>query len=580
VSALDSKALIVKKPADNVTLSAEQGEALIARVHLSNLAQADAGVVEQIIRLYFWVACALQEATLSVKRLRDVLFGPGRKAKTPPESEASVTSSKALGEGEGGGEVVPVAEASPGFEAAGCEAGSGTSEGEAPPTPKGGHRQGTGRLGAEVYVGAERTECRHEELAVGQRCPVCGQGTLYELPPGVEMRIDGHALLSAMRYALQKLRCSACGQIFTAGLPDEVGEEKYSARARAVLALSRYYLGVPGYRLQGYQAMLGVPVPDATQWEQIEKVGDCAYVVFEQMETVAAQGELIFQDDTAVRILSLMQENIQMLAAAAAQGLSQPKERTGMHTTALVVKVGEHTVILYYSGRCHAGENLQALLKKREAGLAKPLAMSDALASNKANEAELIRCHCLAHGRRKFSDLEEVFPQECQVVLDVIRQVFDHDEQARLNQMSPEARLAYHQEQSQPLMDGLKRWLHKQCDDHLVEPNSSLGKAMAYLQDHWDTLTRFLHIEGAPLDNNLVERALKLFIRQRNNSLFYKSEHSAYIASVLTSLIATCVHAGVNALEYLVALQAHRAAVFADPAAWLPWTYATSRASP
>jgi len=192
----------------------------------------------------------------------------------------------------------------------------------------------------------------------------------------------------------------------------------------------------------------------------------------------------------------------------------------------------------------------------------------------------VIRCHCLAHGRRKFSDLEEVFPHECQVVLEVLRQVFEHDEQARQAQLSPEERLAYHQAQSQPLMDGLKRWLATQMDEHLVEPNSALGKAMGYMQSHWATLTRFLSVPGAPLDNNLAERVLKLFIRQRNNSLFYKSTHSAYIASVLTSLIATCVYAGVNVLEYLVALQEHRSEVFADPAAWLPWAYARSRASP
>ena len=100
------------------------------------------------------------------------------------------------------------------------------------------------------------------------------------------------------------------------------------------------------------------------------------------------------------------------------------------------------------------------------------------------------------------------------------------------------------------------------------------------MQHHWDTLTRFLSVPGAPLDNNLAERALKLFIRQRKNSLFYKSTHSAYIASVLTSLIATCLYAGINAVEYLVALQEHRADVWADPGAWLPWAYASSRASP
>src|SRR4029450_3840305 len=256
--------------------------------------------------------------------------------------------------------------------------------------------------------------------------------------------IDGNALLSAIRYELEKLRCSVWVGGARAPLRVDAGAEEHSPRARAVLAVSRYYLGLPFYRVEAYQAMLGVPVSDATQWDQIEKVGDCAYVVFEQLEQVAAQGELIFQDDTGVRILSLMQENIKLISAAQAQGLSTPKERTGMHTTALAVKVGEHIAILYYSSRRHAGENLQALLDKREAGLAKPLAMSDALSSNEvADESLLIRCHCLAHGRRKFSDLTEVFPHECQVVLDVLSQVFDHDEQAREDQLSAEARLAY-----------------------------------------------------------------------------------------------------------------------------------------
>jgi transposase len=571
----------VKKPAGTITLSSEEGEVLIAHVHQSNMPAAVAGRVEQIIRMYFWVVFALQEAKLSVKRLRHLLFGSSAQPKNRSASEVEATSSEAPGQAAGAEVAAPGAEVVPCLETRGREAGAGAAESEAKPKPQGGHRPGTGRFGAAAYTGATRVECRHEELAVGQRCPVCGHGTLYALPAGVEIRVDGQALLRAMHYALEKLRCSACGQIFTAGLPAGVGQEKYSARARAVLVVSRYYLGLPLYRVEAYQAMLGVPVPDATQWDQIEQVGDCAYVVFEQLEHVAAQGELIFHDDTAVRILSLIQENSARLAAAQAPGGATPQERTGMHTTALVVKVGEHTAILYYSSRRHAGENLQELLEKREAGLATPLAMSDALASNAVpNEAAVIRCHCLAHGRRKFSDLAEVFPHECQVVLEVLSQVFEHDEQARAERLSPEARLAYHQARSRPLMDILKTWLDTQLAERLVEPNSALGKAIVYMQSHWDTLTRFLLVPGAPLDNNLAERVLKLFIRQRNNSFFYKNEHSAYIASILTSLIATCLYAGVNAVEYLVALQEHRADVFADPAAWLPWTYQARLAPP
>jgi transposase len=565
---------------ETIMLSAAAGEAIIERLSVYAPSRSDCEILIQVLRWYFWLAAAVKEAKLSLKKLRTLLFGQGPQPPTLCESEASSVCASSRGDGEVSGDGSAWDEEGRRSTAAESKPESVTLAAETS-KPQGGHRPGTGRLGAEAYKGAERVECRHEELAVGQRCPVCGRGTLYALPPGVEIRIDGQALLSAIRYELEKLRCSACGQIFTAGLPHDAGEEKYSARARAGLAVSRYYLGLPGYRVQGYQAMLGVPVPDATQWDQIEAVGDCAYKVFAHMEREAAQGELIFHDDTAVRILALIKENRARLAAAQAQGVSTPTERTGMHTTALVVKVGEHTAILYYSSRRHAGENLQGLLDKREAGLDKPLAMSDALSSNAvADETAVIRCHCLAHGRRKFSDLEAVFPHECRMVLDVLSQVFDHDEHARQEQLSLEGRLAYHQAQSQPLMEALHKWLATQLDEHLVEPNSALGKAIAYMQSHWETLTRFLSVPGAPIDNNLAERALKLFIRQRKNSLFYKSPHSAYIASVLTSLIATCLYAGVNAVEYLVALQEHRGEVFADPAAWLPWTYARNRASP
>ncbi len=563
-----------------INLSAEEGEAIIARLSVYAPTRSDCEILIPVVRLYFWLMFALQEAKLSLRRLRNLLFGKSPTPQERPESEAQAQPLEEPKPTQTGAEAAQVDGVVGGLAAAGREAGSQTSPGDVSPKPKGGHRAGTGRLGADAYVNAERVECRHEDLAPGQRCPVCGQGTLYELPPGMEIRIDGHALLSAMRYELHKLRCSACGQIFTASLPSEAGVEKYSPRARAVLVVGRYYLGLPFYRIEGYQAMLGVPVPDATQWDQIERVGDCCYGVFERLETLAAQGELMHQDDTSVRILTLIKANQQIRTDALAQGLSRAKARTGMFTTALVVRVDERLIALYDSGRAHAGDNLSTLLEQREAAQEPPLAMSDALSRNEVAEGLVIRCHCLAHGRRQFSDIEEVFPTECRVVLEALKQVFDHEEVARDQQMSPEARWAYHQLYSQPLMDELKTWLDKQLDDRLVEPNSSLGQAIAYMQNHWENLTRFLQIAGAPLDNNIVERALKLFIRQRKNSLFYKSEYSAYIASVLTSLIVTCIYAGVNVIDYFVALQEHRREVFADPEAWLPWTYQASLAPP
>jgi transposase len=542
----------MKRP-EEFTLRREDGEALRKRLDSEALTADDRRVLGHVLEWYFWLVFTLQEAKLSLKRLRALVFGalPKKPQDDPPGSGREDAGGSAAG-----GTVATQ---------------PGATHAAKPPRP------GHGRQSAKAYVGAMPVVCRHEELSVGERCPVCGRGRLYPLPPGETLRLTGNALVSAVRYAREKWRCSACGQVFTAALPLEAGTEKYTAQARAALVVSRYYLGVPLYRLERYQAMVGVPVSDATQWEQIERVADCAYPVFAALQRLAAQGDVIYQDDTHVRILSLIADN----RRAIADGEAAP-ERPGMHTTTLVATQGRQTIVLYFSGRAHAGENLAALLPQRQAAREPLIVMSDALAANAtAGEAvTLIRCHCLAHGHRKFRELADVFPAESAVVIAALQQVFDHEEAAQTRQLAPLERLAYHQQYSGPLMATLKDWLDAQCAAQAVEPNSSLGKAIRYLQTRWQSLTQFLRVPNAPLDNNTAERALKLAIRQRKNSLFYATEHGAYVGSLLMSLIATCLHAGSNALAYLVALQEHRSAVFREPAAWLPWNYHVNLAPP
>jgi hypothetical protein len=414
--------------------------------------------------------------------------------------------------------------------------------------------------------------CQHETLGVGDRCPACGRGQLYALPVGVTVRVDGQALLSAMRYELEKLRCSSCGEVYSAGLPAAAGEEKYTPHARAVVVLSRYFLGVPFYRLEGFQAAVGVPVSDAVLWELAEQVADCAYPVFNRMVFEAAQSERFYHDDTHVKIISALLEN-RHAAEAAAAGQGKALARTGIQTTGIVAQDGERTIVLYFSGRAHAGENLSTVLEKRQADLPKPLVVSDALSSNTLkNEADVIRCHCLYHGRRQFDGLEEAYPQSARVVAD-LKQVFKFEAHTRKQAMTGEQRLAYHQQHSRPLLEALKPWMEAQLEAREVEPASSLGKAFLYLLNRWASITRFLTVENAPLDTNTVERALKLMIRQRRNSLFFATAHGAYVGSLLASIIATCIASGVNVLTYLVALQVHRSAVCRAPEAWLPWNF-------
>jgi hypothetical protein len=231
---------------------------------------------------------------------------------------------------------------------------------------------------------------------------------------------------------------------------------------------------------------------------------------------------------------------------------------------------------LYFSGREHAGENLAKVLKQRAEGLGPAILMSDALSRNvpKLREGvELLWANCMAHGRRNFTEVVENFPTECRHVLETLGGVYAYDAETKERKMTPAERLEFHQQHSQPLMDGLKEWMEEQFRERKVEPNSGLGKAIAYLQKHWSELTLFLREPGAPLDNNICERALKLVVLHRKNALFYRTTNGARVGDLFMSLIHTCQLNGVNSFDYLVGLMRHAPQAAASPGEWMPWCY-------
>ena len=170
-------------------------------------------------------------------------------------------------------------------------------------------------------------------------------------------------------------------------------------------------------------------------------------------------------------------------------------------------------------------------------------------------------------------ELVESFPEECRHVLETLRGVYHNDALAREQELSAEERLHFHQEHSGPQMTSLHEWMEAQLTDHKTEPNSGLGKAISYLLNHWTKLTLFLRQAGAPIDNNIVERALKKAILNRKNALFYKSLNGAGVGDLFMSLIHTCELNGANPLDYLTELQRHSAELAARPSEWMPWNY-------
>jgi hypothetical protein len=372
----------------------------------------------------------------------------------------------------------------------------------------------------------------------------------------------GQAPLAATVYELDRLRCNLCGEVFTAREPEGIGPEKYDETTAAMIALLKYGSGMPFYRLEKLEQLLGIPLSASTQWEIVEEAAEVIQAARDELIRQAAQGEVLHNDDTSMRVLHLARE--------------PSDERTGVFTSGIVSTQQGQRIALYFTGRQHAGENLRDVLDHRAGQLATPVQMCDALSRNTPkleDGAQILLANCLAHGRRQFVEVAANFPEPCRYVLETLGSVYKYDAQARAAQLSPRERLVFHQHHSQPVMKTLHEWLEAQFAQHLVEPNSGLGKAITYFLRHWQGLTTFLRQAGAPLDNNLCERALKRAVLHRKNALFYRTLHGSEVGDLFMSLIHTCELADANPFDYLNQLQRHAGELVANPSAWMPWNF-------
>ncbi|MCX6926963.1 MAG: IS66 family transposase [Verrucomicrobia bacterium] len=327
--------------------------------------------------------------------------------------------------------------------------------------------------------------------------------------------------------------------------------------AASMIALLRYGSGVPWYRLQGLEKSLGIPLPVATQCEIVAETAVILQPALQELKRQAAQGEVVHNDDTSMRVLSLDRD------------VDISPERTGVFTSGVVWVFQGRRIPLFFTGCKHAGENLAEMMKQRPTDLPPPIQMCDALSRNAPKAAGVfatLMANCLAHGRRNFVEVTPSFPDECRFVLETLGEAYGYDDQARAQCLSPEQRLHFHQEHSGPVMETLKAWCGAQFAERKVEPNSGLGKAISYLLNHWEKLTLFLREPGAPLDNNLVERALKKSILHRKNSLFYRNRNGAQMGDLFMSLIHTCELNHVNPFDYHGELKQ-------TPSEWMPWNY-------
>lgn len=422
---------------------------------------------------------------------------------------------------------------------------------------------------------SKRHRHAHPTLKQGDVCPKCSKGKLYPLKDEVLFVIVGAPPLSYEAHHRERLRCNACQQIFKAPLPEDFPKQsRASPSGIASAILLHYQMGIPFHRLARYQEQIDQRLTLDQLWDLCKEGYESVLPVYRELESVAGEAMLYHVDDTSVRILTLIKENKKNRKKPRKQGgKKNPEDRVSMYTTAIIAKdTLEREVHLFYHGRRHAGENFDALIKKRNSGEI-PLHMADALSCNVPQSLKVLSCNCLAHAIRKFKSTINVYPKESLEVLDAFGEVYENEKHCTKEQLSKKDRLRYHKKKSGPTLKNLRSHMESLISDRHVEPNSSLGEAIRYSLKYWDKLTGFLKFFGAPLDNNDAERTLKASIILRKNSLFFKTEKGAFIGGVLQSLIETARHARVNIYDYLSQLVKHREDVKGNPSEWLPWNY-------
>lgn len=579
---------------EKLELSYTQLQELIDATATRTTTEEERNILRAIVDHHATAIIELQKRSTSVKRLRGVLFGPktekARNILKPKENDGpSGAEERAKGEPlassdgqEATGAVTESGEqAAKGGEEEATPATAGAVEAKAEPPeekPLKEKPRGHGRNGARSYKGAVIKPVKHERLNPGDRCPECGPGKVYrQKEPALRVVLTGIPPIFATVYELERLRCNGCGAVFTAEEPLEAKGGAFTETAKAMLGMLRYGAGMPMTRLEKLEAMMLTPLPDATQWEQLDEGYDVVKPAVGALIEEAAQGEVLHNDDTRMKILEYtktLADATDELESGVEESGKKEKERKGVYTTGIVSVRGGRRIALFFTGRHHAGENLAEVLKRREKTLVRPIQMCDGSKSNTAGDIDAELCNCIVHGRRKFVEIAEYFPEECRYLLEALGEVYGYEEET--GEMSKEKRLEYHQQHSKPVMEGLHIWLQKQFEEKLVEPNSSLGEAITYMLNRWVEMTLFLRVAGAPLDNTLCERVLKMAILHRKNSLFYRTQHGAAVGDAYMSLIYTCSLNGVNPFDYLVALFKYSREVAEAPKSWLPWTYQAS----
>ena len=448
---------------------------------------------------------------------------------------------------------------------------------------------GHGRNGACAFTNAD-----HETHPIKDTvCAHCKKGRISNEREKVVVRIVGQPLFKPELHHIEQGKCLNCGKNVSGDAPPEIydGIGKaviYHWSACSMLLVIHYTEGMPFKRLESLHQSWGIPFSDSNQWEVVSQSTDYLLPLYKALEQHGIQSVVCFRiDDTGSMVIEIHREIISEVEAAKALGLSPDSIRTGINATCARIDTLKGTVILFYTGRHHAGEIIDQLFQNREIQGTKIIKATDGASKNFSHgqSKKMVEITCNAHAFLKFQIIKDQFPADYAIVGEAYHHVFEHDAKTKENGMTPEERLAFHQKHSKPWMEKIKEYCTSKIQSRLVEPRSPLWEPLNFIINQWSRLTQFLKVAGAPLDTNLVEQSLIIPVRYLARSFNYQTANGAEVGDMAMSLIATARANEVEPVAYLTHCLANHHDLKLHPEKYLPWNYrerleATGRSPP
>jgi len=286
------------KTMERVELSSERVLRLLERAKVV-LVEEDYRDLENLVKSFAYITRLLEEKKTTIRQLKKLLFGFKSETFRNLFEDAKETKPAA----EVGGLLSQASTFPPQAEGDGAMPQATKESGEKK------KRKGHGRNGADAYEGAKRISVPLGSLRPGDPCPEPGcKGKVYALEPSVLVRIVGQAPLGATVQELERVRCNLCLKVFTAKVPEGIRGQKYDETAGSMIGILRYGTGVPFNRLKRLQGNLGIPLSASTQWDIVEAVAKRIASVHAALIDEAAQGDVLHNDDTPMKILELMKK--------------------------------------------------------------------------------------------------------------------------------------------------------------------------------------------------------------------------------------------------------------------------------